>query len=75
MKFSVGTKYLIEVIAPRGLGAGQIVRVYRRLLFFRRRLSSDWFLDRGQAEHYARKVAKDLAVQDSGDSSRPATLR
>ncbi len=66
MRIPVDKKYVIEILTPRGLGAGQIVRVYRKLLFFRRRLSSDWFLDQDQAERFASKAAENLALQERG---------
>lgn len=66
MRIKVGRKFLVELLSPRGLGAGYIVRAYRKALFFRRRLSSDWFLDRQEAERFARKLAEDLEFQESG---------
>jgi len=63
MRIPAGRKYLVEITSPRGLGAGQIVRVYHKLLFFRRRLSSDWFLDPEQAERFARKTAAELTLR------------
>jgi hypothetical protein len=75
MKIPVGKKYVVEVLTPRGLGGGQIVRVYRRLLFFRKRLSSDWFLDQKQAERFARKAVADLAQGKNGASLHPSLLR
>ncbi len=75
MKTRVGKKYIVEILTPRGLGAGHIVRVYRKQLFFRRRLSSDWFLDRGEAERFARKTAEDLEFQESGALLHPSAPR
>jgi hypothetical protein len=65
MRIKVDNRHLIEITAPRGLGSGKIVRVYRTLLFFRRRLSSDWFLDDDQAERFARKRAAELSGRES----------
>ncbi len=75
MKIRIGNKYLVELLTPRGLGAGHIVRVYRKRLFFRRRLSSDWFLDRGEAERFARKTAENLELQESGALLHSSTPR
>jgi hypothetical protein len=61
MRIPVGRKYFIDILAPRGFGSGKIVRVYQKLFLFRRRISSDWFLDDGQAERFVRKVAAELA--------------
>jgi hypothetical protein len=68
MQIQVGNKYTVELTVPRGLGENQIVRVYRRLLFFRKRLSSDWFLNQGQAERFARKIAAELTARGHGTS-------
>jgi hypothetical protein len=65
MKLPAGSKHVVEISTPLGLGSGQIVRVYRKLLMYRRRLSSDWFLDPEQAERFARKTAANLAAQDN----------
>ena len=75
MIIPVGRKYLVELLAPRGLGAGQIVRVYRKGLLFRHRLSSDWFLDQLQAERFARRTAADLAAEESGSGPYPPLPR
>jgi hypothetical protein len=71
MKIPVGNKYVVEILTPRGLGGGQIVRVYRKLLFFRKRLSSNWFLDQKQAERFARTAVANLAQGKNGASPRP----
>lgn len=63
VKIPVGRKYIIEISTPRGLGAGQIVRAYRKRFLFRRRVSSDWFLDPDQAERFARRLASTLAME------------
>ena len=75
MKIPVGGKYLVEITTPRGLGAGQIVRVYRKLLFLRRRISSDWFLDEQQAKRFARKTVTDLELRSSGATPQPVSHR
>jgi hypothetical protein len=75
MQIVVGHKYIIELTTPRGVGGGQIVRVYRKWMFFRKRMTSDWFLDREQAERFARKVAVDLAGQRDGSSIRSSHSR
>ena len=62
----VNGKYLIKVSSPRGLGSTRIVRVYRKLLFFRRRISSDWFLDQEQAELFVRKLQGSLSSGANG---------
>ncbi len=39
------------------------VRVYRKTLFCRRRVSSDWFLDERQAKQFAEKLALELSEE------------
>jgi hypothetical protein len=52
--------YSIEIGQVEGNGDPWIVRSYRKLAFFRRRLSSDWFLNGDQARSFADQLAKDL---------------
>jgi hypothetical protein len=37
-----------------------VVRTYRKLFLFKKRVSSDWFLDQDQANRFARQLAQDL---------------
>jgi hypothetical protein len=75
MRIPVGKKFLVEITAPRGVGASQIVRVYRKMFLFRRRLTSDWFFSREEAERFARKVASDLALRETGTPMQAPVLR
>jgi hypothetical protein len=75
MKIPVGKKYIIEITTPRGLGSNQIVRVYRTLSLFRWRTSSDWFLDREQAEKFARNLAATLAREETNTVVTPPERR
>lgn len=52
--------YYVSVEQTDALGSTWIVRVYRKKLFFKRLVSSDWFLDRPQAERFAGQVADEL---------------
>jgi hypothetical protein len=53
--------YAVEIQSIQGLGTTWIVRVYRKILFFRKLVSSDWFLDEPQAERYASQLREELA--------------
>jgi len=75
MKIPAGPKYFVEISTARGLGASQIVRVYRKVLMFRKRVSSDWFLDPEDAERFARRVASDLAASNNGAALKAFTDR
>lgn len=53
--------YSVNVEKIEGLGTTWIVRVFRKIFIFRKRVSSDWFLDGAQAERYASQVREELA--------------
>lgn len=75
MKIPAGPKYFVEISSARGLGASQVVRVYRKVLMFRKRVSSDWFLDPEDAERFARRVARELAARNNGAALNTSTNR
>jgi hypothetical protein len=52
--------YTVEIQKIEGIGTTWIVRVYKKILFFRKRVSSDWFLDGLQAERYATQLRGEL---------------
>jgi hypothetical protein len=56
--------YRVEVLRIDGLGSNWIVRVSKKFLFWRRRVSSDWFLDEAQAERFAQQLRKDLVLEE-----------
>ncbi|HEX9006291.1 MAG TPA: hypothetical protein VF889_03280 [Bacteroidota bacterium] len=60
MKISSGDGYVIEVEQEKKLGSAWTVRAYRKVLFFKRLVSSDWFLNEEQAMEYAREAAEEL---------------
>jgi hypothetical protein len=62
---SDGNGYSIEIGQIKGGGAPWIVRVYEKRLFFRKPLSSDWFLDEHQARRFADQLKSALANPDS----------
>lgn len=55
------SRYTIDVLRVAGAGSPWIVRVYKRILIFKRRISSDWFLDEAQARKFAREVGATLS--------------
>ncbi len=53
--------YTVVVQHRKDIGSPWVVRTYkRRALFFRRLISSDWFLDGDQAKTFARQLTADL---------------
>jgi hypothetical protein len=74
MKISAGNSYEIQLDQSDGLGGPWTVRLYRKVLFFKRRVSSDWFLDADQAKTFADQLAQGLSHHGSPDeviSRRP----
>ena len=52
--------YSVTIDQGVGLGSPWIVRVRKKFLLGKRRISSDWFLEREQAERFARDAARML---------------
>lgn len=50
--------YLIEVTNRTADPGPWIVRRWKRVLWFRKRISSDWFLDRDEAVAFAKKMKR-----------------
>jgi hypothetical protein len=57
--------YSVTVEQSPDAGSVWLVRVYRRGLLWKRRVSSDWFLDPDQARKFAGQLTEDL----SGDGN------
>jgi hypothetical protein len=57
--------FSVEIGQTEGNGDPWIVRSYRKLAFFRRRLSSDWFLNGEQAKAFADQLVKELQSPQS----------
>ena len=70
MKIPAGRGFTIEIEQPSGTGAAWVVRTFRKLLFLRRLVSSDWFLDEAQAMRFGEQLAKELADQKSAAAIR-----
>jgi hypothetical protein len=51
---------LIEVTHRPSDPGSWIVRRWRRFLWFRKRISSHWFLDQEQATAFARKMKREI---------------
>jgi len=60
MNIPAGSGYTVEIEQIDELGTTWIVRAHKKLLFFRRLVSSDWFLDGDQAKRFAEQLANDL---------------
>ncbi len=54
-------KYSIELTQTSGNGAPWMVRVYKKSLFWRKRISSDWFLNGDQAKRFADQIARSIS--------------
>jgi hypothetical protein len=70
MEISAGNSYVISLDQIDGDGGPWIVRLYRKVLLFRRRVSSDWFLDADQAKKFADQLARSLSDHGSSEEIR-----
>jgi len=61
METTAHNAYTVELEEIKATGTTWIVRVYRKIFFFRKRVSSDWFLDGTQAERFASRLREELA--------------
>lgn len=61
---AAGNHTVILAQVPFG-GTPWVVRVYKKILFFKKRVSSDWFLTETQAKQFAEQLARDLEKGDS----------
>jgi hypothetical protein len=66
MKSSNG--FTVEIEEINGLGATWIVRSYRKIAFWRRRLSSDWFLNGDQANKFAQQLLQEFETDPSSSA-------
>ena len=62
--------YRVSVTNTEGLGSSWVVRIYRRRFLFRKKISSDWFLDKDQALRFAEQAAAELGAGRGLDSLR-----
>jgi hypothetical protein len=53
--------YSVTVEQPTNNGSAWLVRVYRKRFLCKRRVSSDWFLDKDQARKFADQLTEDLS--------------
>jgi len=60
MKIPAPKNYEITLEHTADKSPAWFVRVYRKWFLFRRRVSSDWFLDPDQAKVFANQLASDL---------------
>jgi hypothetical protein len=54
-------RYVIELTQTPGNGSPWTVRVFKKTLFFRKRISSDWFLNGDQARRFAEQIARNIS--------------
>ena len=65
MTTRVGDNILVELNQVTQMGTPWQVRVYKKVLGFKKQVSCDWFLDEGQATRFAEQIAKELGSSDS----------
>jgi hypothetical protein len=70
MIIPAGNSLFVELQRSGATGAPWIVRLFRKRFFFRRNLSSDWFLEESQARAFAELLATELRAGGS-----PSMLR
>ncbi|MCZ6775581.1 MAG: hypothetical protein O7D34_03880 [Ignavibacteria bacterium] len=66
MNIPAGKTFFVELEESTGIGTSWIVRVYRKTFLFKKRISSDWFLDGDQARTFAEQLARELSNRGSG---------
>ena len=64
---TVGKYTVVLEQVPYG-GTPWLVRVHKKVLFFRKRVSSDWFLDELQARRFAEQLAKALEKDEGAEN-------
>lgn len=52
--------FTVELAHVAAQGSTWVVKTWRKGLFGRKRISSDWFLEKPQAEEFARRLAREL---------------
>lgn len=64
MKTPASGRYTVTVDQINGLGTTWIVRVHKKVLLFKRQVTSDWFLDGDQARRFAEQLKGELNAGD-----------
>jgi hypothetical protein len=62
---TINSSLMVEVVQLPERGSTLEVRVYKKVLGFKKRVSSDWFLNEQQARTYAAELVKNLASDSS----------
>ena len=65
MTIPAGNNLLVELNQIPQMGTPWQVRVYKKILGFKKQVSCDWFLDERQAKRFAEQLAKELGSSDS----------
>lgn len=53
-------KYTVELNLVKEQGNNWVVRLVKKILFFKKVLSTDWFLEEQQARTFAKKLAEQM---------------
>jgi hypothetical protein len=64
MTIQTAGNHTVVLTQVRFGGTPWVVRVYKRILFFKKRVSSDWFLTEAQAKQFAEQLTRDLEKGD-----------
>lgn len=60
MTIPSGNNLFVELTQLKEAGTPWVVRLYRKTLFFKKNISTDWFLNEQQAKTFAERLAQDL---------------
>ncbi len=60
MILPAGNGRYVEISQTKGAGSAWTVRLFKKMLFFKKRESSDWFLEEEQARKFGEQLAKEL---------------
>ena len=70
MRIKAGKTFTIELRQISRGGSPWIVRVYKKFFLFKRRVSSDWFLDGEQAKLFSEQLARELTENGTSEEIR-----
>ncbi|MDL1891523.1 hypothetical protein FBQ87_01335 [Sphingobacteriales bacterium CHB3] len=62
--------YIIETRQANEKGMPWIVRLQRKRLLFKKSISTDWFLDKNQADTFARQLAEQLKTNPAEEKMK-----
>ena len=60
MRIPAGKNFIVELEQPERTGTTWVVKVFQRRFPFKKLISSEWVLEREQAQNFARQLADAL---------------